>query len=203
MKHTKITKCRGGNLYDKYSSRNPVVKFLMNKFFKDMNFFLDSITIYTVLDVGCGEGYVTNHIKKYKNNIKIEALDFSREIIQIAGIMHPQIRFSQGSIYSLPFKDNTFDLVVANEVLEHLEYPEKAIEEIKRVSRKYCIITVPNEPFFRMANILRFKYLSSFGNTPGHLKNWTKNNFKKLLNNNFRKFSIKLSTLWQIAFCEV
>jgi ubiquinone/menaquinone biosynthesis C-methylase UbiE len=203
MKPKKNAKCRGGNLYDKYSSRNPVVKFLMNKFFNDINIFLDSITIYSVLDVGCGEGYITNHIKKHKTNIKIEALDFSREILQIASIMHPEIRFSQGSIYRLPFKDNTFDLVVANEVLEHLEYPEKAIEEIKRVSRKYCLITVPNEPFFRMANMLRLKYLSSFGNTPGHLKNLTQHDFKQLLNNNFRTFSIKLSTLWQIAFCEI
>lgn len=203
MKHNKTITFKGGNLFDKYNSKNPIVKLLMKTFFKDLDYFLNSIIIHNVLDVGCGEGYVTDHIKKSKKDITIEALDFSRETIQIAGLIHPKINFSQGSIYNLPFKNDTFDLVIVNEVLEHLEYPEKGINEIKRVSRKYCIITVPNEPFFRLSNVFRLKYLSSFGNTPGHLKNWTINDFKKLMNSNFRKISIKISTLWQIAFCEI
>jgi ubiquinone/menaquinone biosynthesis C-methylase UbiE len=194
---------KGGNLYNKYETNNPIVILFMNKFFKDLNFFLDSVNINTVLDVGCGEGYVTNHIRQYKNDINIEGIEYYNDVIQKAKSLHPFIKVSQGSIYNLPFDDKTFDLIVLSEVLEHLEQPEKAIEEIIRVSNKYCIITVPNEPFFRIANLIRFKYLSAFGNTPGHIQNWTNKDFEKLLNKYFCKVTVKKSTLWQIALCEI
>ena len=203
MKSKRVRDDIGGNLYDKYASKNPAVKILMKKFFKDFDVFFDSINARNVLDVGCGEGYVTNHIKESRNEIHIEGVDYSPEVIKKARIFNPEIKFTEGSIYDLRYNDNTFDLSVASEVLEHLEQPEKGIAELKRVSKKYCIITVPNEPFFRIANILRLKYLSSFGNTPGHVQNWTKKDFKRLLDDNFSNVSIKISTLWQIALCEI
>jgi ubiquinone/menaquinone biosynthesis C-methylase UbiE len=203
MVNQKVSNYEGGNLYNKYESKNPILKLLMNKFFKDLNFILDSININTVLDVGCGEGYVTNHIKQYKNDIYVEGIDFYDEVIETAKSLHPEIKFSKGSIYKLPYNAKTFDLLVVSEVLEHLEQPEKAIDEIKRVSKKYFIITVPNEPLFRIANILRLKYLSTFGNTPGHIQHWTKKDFGKLLDGHFRNVSLKTSTLWQIALCEI
>ena len=153
--------------------------------------------------MGCGEGYVTNHIKESKNEIHVEGIDYSPEAIKKARAFNTEIKFMEGSIYDLRYDNNTFDLVVASEVLEHLDQPEKGIAELKRVSKKYCIITVPNEPSFRIANVLRFKYLSFFGNTPGHIQNWTKNDFRRLLEANFSNVSIKISTLWQIALCEI
>ena len=193
----------GGNLYNKYASKNPVVKTLMKKFFTDWDAFFDLINVNDVLDVGCGEGYVTNHIKKSRNEIHIEGVDYSPEVIKKARTFNPRMKFTEGSIYDLRYDDNTFDLSVASEVLEHLEEPDKAIAELKRVSKKYCIITVPNEPFFRIANVFRLKYLSTFGNTPGHVQNWTKKDFRRLLDDNFSNVSIKISTLWQIALCEI
>ncbi len=46
---------------------------------------------------------------------------------------------------TLPLKENSFDLVVANQILEHLCYLEKICEEIKRVSKRYVLIGLPNE----------------------------------------------------------
>jgi SAM-dependent methyltransferase len=50
-----------------------------------------------------------------------------------------------GSIYKIPFPDNSFDSVVCTQVFEHLAYPVKAVEEIKRVLKKggCALITVP------------------------------------------------------------
>ena len=45
----------------------------------------------------------------------------------------------------LHLKNNSFDMVIANQILEHLSNPEELIEEIKRVSKKYIIIGLPNE----------------------------------------------------------
>ncbi len=203
MKHNKTITFKGGNIFDKYNSKNPIVKLLMKKFFTDLDIFLDSIHIIKVLDIGCGEGYITKHIKEYKKGLVVEGIDFYDEVIEIASVRYPEIKFSQGSVYNLPYQDNSFDLLILSEVLEHLEEPVTAINEIKRVSKRYCIITVPNEPLFRIANILRLKYLSSFGNTPGHIQKWTRNDFRKLLRNHFKKYSVKISTLWQIALCEI
>ncbi len=196
---------RGGNLYNKYGSKNPLVKILMDKFLKDFDNCLDSIDAIciNVLDVGCGEGYLTAHIKEHNRYIDIEGIDYYDHIIEIAKGLHRDIKFLQGSIYELPYENNKFDILISSEVLEHLDNPERAINEIKRVSKKYCIITVPNEPYFRIANVCRFKYISSFGNTPGHIQNWTKKDFKELLEKHFKKVSIKTSTLWQIALCEI
>ena len=97
--------------------------------------------------------------------------------------------------------DSSFDLVLATEVLEHLERPDVAVRECERVSRKYCIFTVPNEPFFRIANVLRLKYLKSFGNTPGHLQNFTIGKFRALLDSQFREVRIINAIFWNIAVC--
>lgn len=199
----KIEDYKGGNLYNKYESKNPIVKILMSKFFEDLNFCLDSIEVNNILDVGCGEGYITRRIKEHKKGINIEGIDYYGDVIEIARKNCPEIKFLQGSVYDLPYGDGTFDLLVSSEVLEHLEEPERAINEIKRISKKYCIITVPNEPYFRIANMIRFKYMSSFGNTPGHIQNWTKKDFENLLGKYFSNVSIRTSTLWQIALCEI
>ena len=97
---------------------------------------------------------------------------------------------------------STFDLVMSSEVLEHLEDPEKAINEVKRVTKKYCVFSVPNEPWWRIANMLRGAYLRDFGNTPGHIQHWSKRSFKKFLKKHFKNVKVKNSLLWNLAICE-
>ena len=190
-----------GNYYDKHNSRNPLVKIIMGKFHRDLNLLIKKTNSNNLLDIGCGEGYTSQQILK-ENNLKISAVDLDEKMLESAKKIFPEINFSVSSIYKLNFKNETFDCVVATEVLEHLDNPEKGIGEAKRVSKKYCIFSVPNEPYWRMANILRLSYLKNWGNTPGHLQNWTKLQFKNLLKKNFKKVFVKQSTLWNIALCE-
>jgi SAM-dependent methyltransferase len=84
-------------------------------------------------------------------------------------------------VYALPYPDRAFDVVVATEVLEHLHDPSGAVRELLRVARKAVILTVPHEPWWRLANMMRGKYLSDFGNTPGHVQHWTRTGFVRLL----------------------
>jgi len=63
------------------------------------------------------------------------------------------------------------DLVIACEVLEHLDAPDQALSELQRVCRGQALVSVPNEPLWRMLNVARGKYWRSPGNTPGHLQN--------------------------------
>jgi len=192
-----------GNFYNKYESKNPFVKYIVKNFFDDITLILHPIKteIKSAFEIGCGEGYVTSHI--HHLGIPIAGADVSSRIIEVAKKNHPDIHFSVLSIYDLNTIQIQYDLVVANEVFEHLSNPDKAIEELKKIAKKYILISVPNEPYFRMANILRLKYLKSAGNTPGHINHWSKKQLKKFLVSKELKIkSIKYSTLWTLALCE-
>jgi ubiquinone/menaquinone biosynthesis C-methylase UbiE len=134
-----------------------------------------------VLDVGCGEGITLKKLEDKKIGKNNEGIDYSATAIKIGKKIYPQLKLSKGDIYKLDYKDNSFDLLICTEVLEHLKDPIKAVEEMKRVTSKYIIISVPNEPFFIMANFLRGKYLKSFGNHPEHINHWTANGLEKFL----------------------
>ena len=134
-----------------------------------------------VLDVGCGEGFTLKKLEEKRIGKKNEGIDYSIDAIKIGKKIYPDLNLSRGDIYKLDFSDNEFDLVICTEVLEHLEFPEKAVEELKRVSRKYIVFSVPNEPFFILANLLRGRYIKNFGNHPEHINHWTFLGFEKFL----------------------
>src|SRR5216684_7632332 len=85
----------------------------------------------SILDVGCGPGYVSAAAAEH-GAIPI-GLDFSEEMIAIAKKKFPRIQFRQGDAQSLPFQDATFDRVVANFALLHLADPGGACAEAARV----------------------------------------------------------------------
>ena len=87
-------------------------------------------------------------------------------------------------------------------MLEHLEEPERGIKEIRRVAKKYVLLSVPNEPIWRILNIVRFKYWNHFGNTPGHINNWSTKAFIKIISKSFNIIKIKNPLPWTILLCE-
>lgn len=192
-----------GNFYNKYESQNPFVQVLMKLFFFDFDAIVHSIKgdVSTALEIGCGEGYITDHINQM--GIPIAGTDVSSRIVDVARAKFPNRTFFVLSVYELHSVGKEFDLIVANEVFEHLEDPDSAIEEVKKIAGKYIMISVPNEPWFRFANILRLKYLNSAGNTPAHVNHWSKKQFEKFLISHGLKIKrIKCSTLWTLALCE-
>ena len=191
-------------LNKKYISKNPVIVFLNNCFLSAIAPFVKSVESSRILDVGCGEGILDSFLIK---NLLVSAnqivgLDIESNSLKIARTINPGVEFYQGSIYELPFQDRCFDLVLALEVLEHLEFPEKAIGELNRVSRDWIVISVPNDWMFRLGNMLRFKYLSSWGRTPSHIQHWGKRKFTGLILKYMRIIKIKTPLfLWLIFLC--
>lgn len=106
-------------------------------------------------------------------------------------------------VYNLAYENNLFDLVMALEVLEHLDKPQAAIHEIKRVTKKYCLLSVPNEPFFSIGNLLRGKNVSLWGSDPEHIHKWNKRRFLKLLEKDFKVVEIRNSFPWLITLCDI
>ena len=97
---------------------------------------------------------------------------------------------------------NEYDLALFLEVLEHIEDYENALKNISKMKFKYLLISVPNEPFFRGANLARLKYVKRLGNTPGHVNNFSYFKFRKLIKKYFSndKVEFKICYIWNFAF---
>ena len=90
----------------------------------------------SVLDVGCGPGKLLHRIPVKKA--------FGTDLGRV-GLKHVQRPVARSSIFQLPFADESVDLVLCAEVLEHLDpalLPEAAAE-LYRVARKSVLVTVP------------------------------------------------------------
>ena len=111
---------------------------------------------------------------------KLEAFDISRACVEQAKAACPGVCFRVGSIYEIP-KEQKYDLVVTSEVLEHMEDPERALGPLLGVCGGYLLVTVPNEPIWRILNMARGKYWRRLGNTPGHVQHWNKKTLRKLI----------------------
>ncbi|MBZ9628919.1 class I SAM-dependent methyltransferase [Psychroflexus sp. CAK1W] len=167
----------------KYEDKNFVSSFLVNNYFKSVLNLINKIEVSNAHEIGVGEGYSTEKLKKYFKTFT--ASEFLPDLVSRAKNRNPDIEIFQENIYELKFNDEEVDLTILLEVLEHLDYPKLALKELKRISKKYLIIGVPREPIWRVLNMSRFKYLSSLGNTPGHLNHWSKKSIVRLVNENF------------------
>ena len=168
----------------KHTSRNPIQKFLINNFYSSLISLVRPLKTESILDAGCGEGFTMNKLTKNGIGKRIEGIEYTKDAIALGKKLYPDLIIKQASIYELPYEDQSFDLVVCTEVLEHLENPEKALQEMLRVSKKYLVITVPNEPLFMLSNFLRGKNVSRFGNDAEHINHWNAFSLRKYLTQN-------------------
>ena len=130
-----------------------------------------------VLDAGCGEGHVTQWLTRTLPVSEITGLDGRAAALAAFRARNPAARAVEGDLTSTPFANDTFDLVVCTEVLEHLPDPGAAMRELVRVCSGHLLLTVPHEPFFRAGNLARGRYLSRLGSTPGHRWTWGRRGF--------------------------
>src|SRR3989344_5248458 len=141
--------------YKKHTHRNPIQRLLLWNFFQTLKGLVFKIQADSILDVGCGEGFTLNRLKENKIGKRLEGIEYSKTAIELGKKSYPDIKITQGDIYNLSYKDNEFDLVLCTEVLEHLENPTKGLKELIRVSKKYLVVSVPNEPLFMFAQFVR------------------------------------------------
>lgn len=195
-----------GNFEDKYNSRNPIAKILVGYFIKTFKKLLNEVgNPQKIIEVGAGEGYLTNIVAQKFPECEIWASDLAKDILAVAPkILRGQnVHISVDDIENLSYPDNFFDLCICCEVLEHISNPKKALSEIKRVTKGKVIFSVPLEPLWRVLNMLRGKYLKDFGNTPGHINHWTQKNFVKLVEaSNFKVLSSKFPLPWQMILAK-
>lgn len=180
----------------KYLKSNFVVKGLIRSFYASAKSMVSGIDANNVLEVGCGPGFSTQYLREFLGSRHLEASEYEAELVAEARKRNPGIAVRQESIYGLRRSDHSFDLVIAFEVLEHLENPEAALRELQRVTSKYCLISVPQEPLWRILNACRFKHLKNLGNSPGHVQHWSKKQFTHLVGKYFEIIAVKKPLPW-------
>ncbi|PWB38881.1 MAG: hypothetical protein C3F02_01285 [Parcubacteria group bacterium] len=186
----------------KYTQANFIARRLIANFYADINLLLKNLDIENARELACGPGFSTEYLVKMRPDLLWSASDIEAELVAQTKNRNPQVSVSQESIYRINSPDNNFDLVIALEVLEHLEKPTEALTELKRVTKKYCLISVPREPLWRMLNMSRGRYLSDWGNTPGHINHWSINKFEKLVSPYFKIIAKKQPLPWTILLLE-
>lgn len=127
-----------------YSPKNPFKHFLHNSRRKTISALVKPNAF--TLEVGCGDGYILSELK---SAIGVELVPLRAK--RAKSLTRKEVIVADAE--NLPFKQDSFQCIVATEVLEHLQDPVKALFEIKRVAENDSdlIITIPNERNFRIA----------------------------------------------------
>ena len=183
MSDTRAGPVPTGNTFDKYGSENAVVRRLVGRFRGTLDELWRTAAPRSVLDVGCGEGVLTEEWAERLGDQRIVGIDLDDPKLR-AEWEHRRRRnleFVTADATSLSFADDEFDLAAAIEVLEHVPDPEATVAEMARVAERHLLVSVPREPLWRALNLARGSYWRSFGNTPGHVNHWSKRSFSSLL----------------------
>jgi len=107
-----------------------------------------------VLDAGCGVGYGAGVLKR-AGALEVVAIDLSEAIIEVARGEAPDgVVFDVGDLRSLPYAEGSFDLIVCFEVIEHVEEPERVLDQLARVlhPKGLLLISSPNRDHYVPGN---------------------------------------------------
>ncbi len=130
-----------------------------------------------VLDLGCRSGALTRHFLEGNDVVGLDV-----DAAALAKAAELGITPVQGDVEEpLPFEDESFDAVVAGELLEHLRFPDALVSEIRRVLRPGGVLagSVPNA--FRVQSRLRFLAGRPPEDDPTHLRMFPPDALRELL----------------------
>lgn len=184
-----------GNTYDKYGSTNPIEQRMMRGFFDALDHALEGLSPDVVVEVGAGEGRVTQRLVERFPDATVIGLDLLDD--DLAGDWSELgLPMFFGDATRLPFADDAVDLVVGLEVMEHVPHPERARREIHRVCGGHVVLSVPREPIWRVGNMARGRYLRDLGNTPGHVNHWSSRSFERFVAEEFEVETVRRPLPW-------
>lgn len=185
MGNRKVQDYNTGNI-DKYQTKNVLKRKMISNFHQKLIYIIgdimeiEKIESPKVLDAGCGEGFFTATLHEAFPQMEIVGCDGAEEALAIARKIDPKAIFEKANLYELPYRDYEFDLVICSEVLEHLQEPAEALKELCRTGKR-VLITVPNEPWFRLGNLVAFHNVLRLGDPIDHINHWTFGGFKRFV----------------------
>lgn len=108
-----------------------------------------------ILDLACGQGHITQAMHQTLISAEFTGLDYSVSAIEYAHDHLPGIDFSVGDAYDAPYSKEYFDVVVCNNLWEHVPDPLHLLSRIKGFLKPggYIIVSTPSR--YRLGNLLR------------------------------------------------
>ena len=108
-----------------------------------------------ILDVACGEGVITSEIKKRFRHADVCGIDYSISAIEAASRPKNEIEYAVGDAYRLPYAAESFDVVILNNIWEHVPDPLRLLAGVKLVIKPggHVIISTPSR--YRFRNMVR------------------------------------------------
>ena len=188
-----------GNVYDKYATGNPIARALMRGFERHVVALARAANARDIHEVGCGEGHLSALLLQLEPT-RLRCSDFSAQMAAAAtrNLAGTHAEVAQRNVYELTDADGA-ELLVCCEVLEHLESPREALAKLASLAGRYCIMSVPREPLWRVLNMARGKYWRDLGNTPGHLQHWSSRAFVALVAEYFDVVDVRKPLPWTMV----
>ncbi len=192
-----------GNLYPKYTTRNPLARLLVAHFTGTLRQLVAQSGAREVHEVGCGEGHLS--LMLAAEGLDVRGSDQSAEVVREAkrraAARGLAAAFRTADLYQLePGRDGAA-LVLCCEVLEHVPDPVRALRTLAALARPYLIVSVPREPLWRALNLACGRYWRALGNTPGHLQHWSTPAFLALLQPHVEVIALRTPLPWTMALC--
>jgi methionine biosynthesis protein MetW len=141
----------------------------------------------TVLDVGCGWGYVSSKLKE--NKCMVYGIEIEPDLAEKAKMYCVDVlNANLETIEKLPYSNEQFDAVLLGDILEHLREPNKLLNKIDPILKKDGIViaSIPNVVYWRnRLNLLfgRFKYTEGGTLAWSHLRFFNYFSAKELFKN--------------------
>lgn len=201
-----------GNLR-KHTSHNPLQRLLLRRFHDHIaalaaQALQGSGDRPVVVEVGCGEGFVLAALQRSlpallgrPGGVRLAGLDLRLDALAVAAGLAPGAGLARAEALHLPLPDGAADVALCLEVLEHLPDPWPAVAELRRVARRAVLVSVPDQPWFALANLARGKNLPTWGDDPEHLHHWRGGTFVRLLERRIPVERVQRSFPWVIAVC--
>ena len=182
----------------KYQSRNVLKRLIIKRFNLQVTEVIEGLKPQGVLDAGCGHGFVMSFLAERSPSVEFCGLDFSLGALHYAHGVVPATSLLCGDVTKLPFRDDSFDLVICFGVLPYLREPRLALQEFGRVTGGHVLLAVANEPWFRLANVLSLTHLGDLGN-PGFLHHWSRRSFIGLVSQELEVISVMTPFPWTLV----
>ncbi|MBN2496241.1 MAG: class I SAM-dependent methyltransferase [Deltaproteobacteria bacterium] len=185
--------------YRKYQSPNPVVRWLIERFFARITAQIEALQPARIIDLGCGEGLVAMRLMDGLQGIDYVGIDVSEEMLGMARSNCPGSTFIRGDLLQMDIESTSSDMLLCLEVLEHLPRPQALLSRLASLPQKGAIFSVPWEPFFRLGSLLRGNYVRRLGNHPGHVQQFGRRAFAELLSAYYPRLEVQTCFPWIFA----
>jgi ubiquinone/menaquinone biosynthesis C-methylase UbiE len=159
-----------------------------------------SIKPKKILEVGAGDGSILHYLNEWNFGDELYALEIAESGVGIIENRRlaklKEVKSFDG--YSIPYADNTFDLVILAHVLEHVEHERVLLRELKRIA-KYLVIEVPLD--YRFGVDKRMKHFLDYG----HINMYTPTLVRYLLQSEgltIKADKTSLTPIDTIKFCD-